>query len=129
LVLPLTNLGQNSSATRVLGQNDFPFSAPNLIEGREVNFIGNTSDGGVIIDQVSSVPHLYIADTYNNRVLGYLDARKVRPGDKADLVIGQPDFQRAVINYPTNSGTRPNAQSLFGPVGLTLDANGNLYVA
>ena len=129
LVLPLTNLGQNSSATRVLGQNDFPFSAANLIEGREVNFTGNGDDGGLIVDQVSSVPHLYIADTYNNRVLGYLDARKVRPGDKADLVIGQPDFQRAVINYPTNDPTKPSAQSLYGPIGLAIDASGNLYVA
>jgi uncharacterized protein (TIGR03437 family) len=129
LVFPLTNLGQNSSATRVLGQDDFPYSSANLIEGREVNFTGNGGDGGLIIDLVSSVPHLYIADTYNNRVLGYLDARKVRPGDKADLVIGQPDFHRAVTNYPTNNATRPSAQSLFGPVGLALDASGNLYVA
>jgi uncharacterized protein (TIGR03437 family) len=34
-----------------------------------------------------------------------------------------------VVNYPTNSATRPSAQSLFGPVGLALDASGNLYVA
>jgi uncharacterized protein (TIGR03437 family) len=129
LVFSLTNLGQNSSATRVLGQDDFAFGSPNLIEGREVNFTGSGGDGGLIVDLVSTVPHLYIADTYNNRVLGYLDARKVRPGDKADLVIGQPDFQRSVINYPTNNATRPSAQSLFGPVGLALDVNGNLYVA
>jgi len=129
LVFPLTNLGQNSSATRVLGQDDFPFGSTNLIEGREVNFTGGGGDGGLVIDLVSGVPHLYIADTYNNRVLGYLDARKVRPGDKADLVIGQPDFQRAVINYPTNNASRPSGQSLFGPIGVALDANGNLYVA
>jgi uncharacterized protein (TIGR03437 family) len=129
LVFPLTNLGQNSSATRVLGQDQFAFGSPNLIEGREVNFTGGGGDGGLVVDLVSSVPHLYIADTYNNRVLGYLDARKVRPGDKADLVIGQPDFQRAIINYPTNDPNKPNVQSLFGPVGLALDANGNLYVA
>jgi uncharacterized protein (TIGR03437 family) len=129
LVFPATGLGQNSSAIRVLGQDQFAFGSANLIEGREVNFTGNGADGGLLVDLVSSVPHLYIADTYNNRVLGYLDARKVRPGDKADLVIGQPDFQRAVINYPTNDQTKPNVQSLFGPTGLALDANGNLYVA
>jgi Streptogramin lyase len=129
LVFPLANLGANSSAIRLLGQDQFAFNSPNLIEGREVNFTGGGGDGGIVIDLVSSVPHLYIADTYNNRVLGYLDARRVRPGDKADLVIGQPDFQRSVINYPTNDRTKPNAQSLFSPVGLALDANGNLYVA
>jgi uncharacterized protein (TIGR03437 family) len=131
LVFPLAGLGQNASATRVLGQDDFPFRSANLIEGREMNFYqgSGSGDGGLVIDLVSSVPHLYIADTYNNRVLGYLDARKVRPGDKADLVIGQPDFQRSLVNYPSNDPAKPNAQSLFLPAGLALDANGNLYVA
>ena len=130
LVFPTATPGQNSSATRVLGQDQFAFGSPNLIEGREVNFSGGPSfAGGILVDQVSSVPHLYIADTYNNRVLGYVDARKVRPGDKADLVIGQPDFQRSVINYPTNDPTKPNAQSMYLPIGLAIDANGNLYVA
>lgn len=131
LVFPIANLGQNSSAVRVLGQSDFPFRAANLIEGREMNFVpGNGSgDGGVLIDLISAVPHLYVADTYNNRVLGFRDARLVRPGTMADIVIGQPDFQRSVVNFPSNDPARPNAQSLNAPVGLALDAQGNLFVA
>lgn len=131
VVFPLANLGQNSTATRVLGQTDFPFRSPNLIEGREMNFApGNGSgDGEVLVDLVSSTPHLYVADTYNNRVLGFKDARTVKPGMMADLVIGQPDFQRSVVNYPNNDATRPTSQSLNSPVGLALDANGNLFVA
>jgi uncharacterized protein (TIGR03437 family) len=131
LVFPLANLGQNSTATRLLGQSDFPFRSANLIEGREMNFApGNGSgDGAVLVDMVSATPHLYVADTYNNRVLGFKDARTVKPGVMADIVIGQPDFQRAVVNYPNNDPTRPTSQSLNAPVGLALDAGGNLFVA
>ena len=45
--------------------------------------------GGLAVDTSGSVPRLYIADTWNNRVLGYCDARKAKQGDKADLVVGQ----------------------------------------
>ena len=86
-------------------------------------------DGGVAIDQVSAVPHLYVADSFNNRVLGFADSRTLTAGAKADLVIGQPDFNRAVINYPTNDPTRPSAQTLLFPTGVAVDASGNLYVA
>ncbi|HTM50182.1 MAG TPA: hypothetical protein VL285_15930 [Bryobacteraceae bacterium] len=135
MVFPVNGLlqaggAQNAVATRVLGQDDFVFRGPNLLEGREVNFSpGSGADGGLIIDFSSDVPHLYIADTYNNRVLGYRDARAIRPGDKADLVIGQPDFQRSLINYPSNDPDRPNEKGLSLPIGLALDSAGNLFVA
>src|SRR5207249_3870469 len=64
-----------------------------------------------------------------NRVLGYRDVRQVRPGDTADLVIGQPDFRRSLLNYPSNDPDKPNAQGLFLPVGLAIDSAGNLFVA
>src|SRR5262249_51227751 len=55
LVFPSSGLGAGSAATRVLGQDDFTFGAPNLLEGREVNFapIGGGADGGVLVDLVS----------------------------------------------------------------------------
>jgi hypothetical protein len=87
--------GQYNAATRVLGQVDFAFNSPNLIEGREVAFSGQ---GGMVVDKRSNPPHLYIADTGNNRVLGFMDARKVGTDtrtlhtQRADLVIGQQDF-------------------------------------
>jgi uncharacterized protein (TIGR03437 family) len=62
-------------------------------------------------------------------VLGFRDARSVRPGDTADLVIGQPDLFRTECNYPANSPDRPTASSLCRPVAVALDADGNLYVA
>jgi uncharacterized protein (TIGR03437 family) len=114
-------------AVRVLGQDDFPFMSPNLIEGREFRFVDQTergilSDAGIVIDAHSTPPRLYVADTYNNRILGFRDARKARPGVPADLVIGQPDMFRALCNSPTQS-------SLCRPIGMAVDQRGNLWVA
>ena len=53
---------------------------------------GSQVDAGVAIDQKSDPPHLYVADTYNNRILGFKDFRTVRPGTRADVVFGQPDM-------------------------------------
>ena len=131
VVLPSSGSGF-APATRVLGQDGLNLNSPNLIEGRELNFSSfgsNTVDAGVAIDLASSPPHLYIADTYNNRILGYKDLRNLQPGAKADIVIGQPDFQRSLANYPSNDANRPNQSGLLTPTGLYVDTDGNLYVA
>jgi uncharacterized protein (TIGR03437 family) len=122
--------GVLSPAIRVLGQEDFPYNSVNRVEGREFQFLrGGGGEAGVVVDTRSDPPRLYVADTLNNRVLGFRDARAVRPGDKADLVIGQPDLLQTQCNYPANSLDRPTASSLCRPVGLALDREGNLYVA
>ena len=120
------------AATRVLGQDGLTFNAPNLIEGREFDFLNTSSgsiDAGVAVDLNSNPPHLYVADTYNNRILGFNDLRNIQPGAKADIVIGQPDFQENRVNYPSNNSMSPNQSALFDPTGLVVDASGNLYVA
>jgi uncharacterized protein (TIGR03437 family) len=128
-----------NSATIVVGQTDFPFNAPNLIEGREIWIYtaSGVPGGGIVVDKSSNPPHLYIADTFNNRVLGFRDARAVGSDarsiltQKADLVIGQRanDFSRAVVNYPGGDQRLPTATGLLRPVGLAVDGNGNLWVA
>ena len=120
-----------AAATRVIGQLDFAFNTVNLIEGREV-FLNSSSlfsGGGMVVDQNSNPPHLYIADTMNNRVLGFNDARSVKPGDRADLVIGQVDFNRSWVNYPSGDAQVPTDSGLMRPVGLVVDVDGNLLVA
>ncbi len=115
-------------ANRVLGQDRFDMSAPNLIEGREFDFVSAGAEAGVAVDFTSDTPHLYVADFANNRVLGFSDYRKVRAGSRADLVLGQPDMNSSLINVVGDT-TKPTQSSLYHPAGLLLDANGNLYVA
>jgi uncharacterized protein (TIGR03437 family) len=117
-------------ATRVLGQDAMNLNSVNLVEGREFNFTSQTGsvDAGMAVDLNSNPPRLYVADTYNHRVLGYRDLRNLQFGAKADIVIGQPDFQQTIPNYPNRSAVT-SASSLFAPTGLIVDPDGNLYVA
>ena len=143
-----TNAGTvATAATRVLGQTDLIYSAPNLIEGREFDFFSTNASvngvtvpfpgGDVVIDTTSTPPHMYVSDPGNNRILGFLDYRLVGPGTKADLVIGQADFGSRIANYPaTTTQTKngavvgvPNNKGLWNPEGIALDGDGNLWVA
>jgi uncharacterized protein (TIGR03437 family) len=125
--------GAYQTASAVIGQLDFPYNAPNLIEGTEVFFFaGGSGAAGMVIDPNSTPPHLYIADTENNRILGFKDYRTVQQGSKADLVIGQPSLFTSIVNYPIGGNVPqivPQQQGLFKPIGLVVDSSGNLYVA
>ena len=124
----------------VAGQPNFKTNSPNLIEGREFQFAvpgTSLSDAGMAIDNSTGTPHLYVADPYNNRILGFKDLRTfcfpTTPGcngnNAADIVLGQADVTTALINYPTNDPNKPSSSSLYRPIGLAVDAAGNLYVA
>ncbi|MBZ5728759.1 MAG: hypothetical protein LAP87_27740 [Acidobacteriia bacterium] len=129
LVLRQNADGTFGSAATVLGQDRFDTNSINLIEGKEFQFAnGVGTDAGIAVDLSGSTPHLYVSDPGNNRVLGFSDLRKLTPGRPADIVIGQPDMQTALCN-PSGDATRPTQNSLCRPVGLTVDASGNLYVA
>lgn len=133
LVYPASS-GVYVTATRLLGQTDWIYSSPNLVEGRELYIFGDPGQtgaaqiaGAMVVDTKNN--RLYIADTFNNRILGFNDARKVKPGSFADFVIGQRDLQHTKANYETNDPNAPTDGTLNRPVGLVLDAAGNLYVA
>jgi uncharacterized protein (TIGR03437 family) len=113
-------------ATRLLGQSGFDQFSINYLEGKEFQF---TAGAGITLDTNGTIPHLYVADTFNHRVLGFKDARKISPGLQADLVIGQPNFGTAVCNYPSGDRNKPTQSSLCAPYGLAVDSQGNLYVA
>jgi len=127
-------------ASAVFGQVGFEFRAPNFIEGREfaAGSISFASGNNVVsvalgphaaLDYTSTPPRLYIADTLNNRVLGYANARRFSPGAKADLVIGQVDFYRNLVNSPSNDPAAPNEAGLNAPSSVAVDTEGHLYVA
>ncbi len=65
---------------------------------------------------------LWVADTKNNRVLGY--QAPASDGDPAVVVIGQPAFGPTACNSPALT-----AATLCGPVGTAIDAGGNLWIA
>ncbi len=123
------------NATRVLGQDRLNTDAINLLEGREFQFISGNANGpelfdaGVAIDSSGSVPHLYVSDPSNHRVLGYKDMRNLNFKAPADLVIGQPDGTTGICNYPTGDGAQPTNSSLCAPKGILVDSSGALYVA
>jgi uncharacterized protein (TIGR03437 family) len=127
---PKGNSGGFAAASRVVGQLGFTYNSVNLIEGREVFFNSpNLPSAGVVVDGTSTPLHLYIADSQNNRILGFNDARNVQAGIPADIVIGQPDFYSSVVNYPDGSNSSPSSTSLNNPTGLAVDSSGNLLVA
>jgi uncharacterized protein (TIGR03437 family) len=135
IVMPVipnsSTLGFNS-AVRLLGQVQFSEQSANYIEGREFQFSNNSgaADGGIALDNTSNPPHLYVADTYNNRILCFVDSRSVTTGSTATFVIGQPDLFHSDVNYPSGTANTISVTGLFRPTGLVVDpATGNLYVA
>ncbi len=130
-------------AEAAYGQIEFALRSPNLIEGRELSggtlqvLAGNrVIDVGIgpamaihYPDNPDEPPHLYIADTGNNRVLAFRDARRFEFGQTADFVIGQVGHTRSLVNSPINNPSQPTRTGLFLPSSVAVDAEGNLWVA
>ncbi len=109
----------NTTASVVLGQFDFAHNSPNSVDPAAF-----AAPWGVAVDKSVLPNRLYVADSNNHRVLGYLNAATFLSGAPADLVIGQPDFLVGLCN---NGGL--NASRLCTPRGVAVDVAGNLYVA
>jgi sugar lactone lactonase YvrE len=112
---PLTSV----TANRVLGQPTFAPGGVNSVDGR-----GLHAPLGVAVDHSVEPNRVYVADSQNNRVLGWSDVRNFTSGAPAAIVIGQPDFNRSGCNTDGLS-----AKSLCGPTAVAVDREGRLYVA
>ncbi len=118
----------NKVANGAGGQIDRAHNGPNLVDA-----IGERTAGGIAVDATSQPPHrhLYVADTINNRVLGWNDVSSSVAAQPANIVFGQPDL----FSYKCNNGVAGGdvgglgADSLCGPARMAVDQNGNLYVA
>ena len=118
----------NKVANGAGGQPDVSHNAPNYVDA-----IGENSAGGIAVDASSDAParHVYVADTINNRVLGWSDVSAYVSAEPADIVFGQPDL----LSYKCNNGIAGGdlaglgADSLCGPARMAVDEAGNLYVA
>ena len=127
----------STTATRVYGQGgSFTSSTANNggVSAISLNFNNNTqaAGGGVVLD---SSGNLYVADTYNNRVLYFMAGSTT-----ATRVYGQGGDFTTNTSHGGFDPTNPNplqcytdpalsANSLNHPYGLALDGSGNLYVA
>ena len=110
-------LATNENASVVLGQSDFTHGSAN-----ELTASSQDQPQQIAIDS-STTPHrLYLADSSNNRVLGWRNATSFSNGASADMVIGQPDFNSS--GCPSASAT-----SFCNPMGVAVDASGNLYIS
>ena len=96
---------------------------PNLVQGRELN-----QPQAVALDLSVNPPHLYVADTFNNRVLCWNVPTQFANGAFADLVIGQSDLLTTLPQGPfVNGSTRPSS-GMTSPMGMVVDGKGNLYI-
>jgi sugar lactone lactonase YvrE len=104
-------------ADRVLGQIDFTKTAVNFVDS-----VGLDAPAGVAIDKTAN--HVLVADTQNNRVLGWKSESAFKSGGPADLVIGQPDFN----SFGCNQNATPAATTLCAPVGVAFDSSHRVYI-
>jgi uncharacterized protein (TIGR03437 family) len=118
-----------TTADRLLGQLDFQYRSPNITKQQGFNFSSAAGVAGVAVDYNSDPPRLYVADTGNNRVLAFRDARDVRFGDLPDIVIGQSDFFRNTINFASGDPDIVLERGFNTPAGVAVDPQGNLWVA
>ena len=118
--LAIAGDGPNVTADLVLGQPDFTTSG----FGTTVSNINLALPYGVALDSSVIPNHLYIADTADNRVLGWDSVSALTNGAPADLVIGQVDFNSSV-----DDSDSVNASGLSMPWSVAVDSNGNLYIA
>lgn len=109
-----------AGAEAVFGQANFTTSTANGTNGT----VGDSTLNGPQGVAIDANGTLWVADTSNNRVVGYENAATVQSGNgsavKAEYVLGQVGFSTNAIG--TTQSTMRN------PTGVALDANGALYV-
>src|SRR5690242_11177201 len=103
------------SAYRALGQTDLRQNGVNMVGAGTLS-----SPQGVAVDRDG---HLYVADTFNHRVLAWASVTGFQNGDSATIVLGQPSPRQS-----NPYGIGPKGFSF--PMSLSVDpSTGNLYVA
>lgn len=106
-------------ADTVIGQQDFVSGSAN--QGATVSASGLSTPSGLAFDAQGN---LYVADYNNTRVVRF--SAPLGPSGQntaAAAVWGEPNFTtRGVI-------AQPSPTSMAGPLGVSVDNNGNLYVA
>lgn len=103
-------------------------------------FSMTTADTYVITGQMLYKPagvvegdgRIYVADSDNNRVLWWNSSAAYVNGRTAEGVLGQADLYNHLCNRENPKGryvSRRNADTLCSPLGVAVDAAGNVWVA
>lgn len=109
------------------------YLAPITSSSVAVRVIGHTSLFGLPAADTLSTPYgvavdssgnLFVADTYNNRVVEF--NAPLTSGMPASRVFGQPDSSSGANNQGKST---PGADTLYWPFGIAVDGAGNLYVS
>ena len=103
------------NASWVIGQISFTTDAT----GVSANLF-SAAMNGIVFDNQNN---LWVADTNNNRVLGFSASKIYSINPSASWVIGQPSFTSNTIN---NGGI--SAKTLYKPYSVAIDKNGYLWV-
>ena len=109
-----------NAADGVLGQADLM----NNYANRDSVVAANTLDNPYAV-AVDSNGTLWVADTYNHRVLRFASAASKPAGAPADSVLGQTDG----AGYLFNGGGSATANTLYHPDGVAVSGDGTLWVA
>ncbi len=104
-------------ADTVIGQKDFTSTLAN--QGGTTSATGFDTPAGLAVDAQNN---LYVADFNNTRVVKFT-APVAGPAPAASAVWGENSFTARGVPQPATNA------SLGGPQGLSVDGNGNLYVA
>ncbi len=109
----------DTTADSIMGQAGFTSDAGAFEWVTADSLLGPTS---VAIDHTTG--RAFVADMQNWRVLSWPSQAALKDGQKADLVIGQPNFGEQDWKNPIVT-----ASSLLYPTAIAVDQSGNLYVA
>ncbi|MBN1899833.1 hypothetical protein JW926_00740 [Candidatus Sumerlaeota bacterium] len=108
-------------ADGLLGQYSYDSGDPDA--GAAISNVGFYYPTAVIVDTALNV---YVTDTFNNRVLYFMEPMGTSGDIYADKVIGQSSFNSGL---PNGGSPDPVSTSLYQPVGLALDLSGNLWIS
>ena len=127
--------GRPVGFVKLFGQKKWGDTSPGLVTGAKIFHAP-----GVLVDRSAPTNHIYVADSGNNRFLGFFSY----DSPQADLIFGQPDASSGAANGDSNLGffgatsetnlcleafpMASNVAEQWMRINFDVDAAGNLYV-